>query len=72
MNTPLDLVLLSSAVDRLSYLVWMQTEDARKKRNRPESIYEHLFSRQQDDGNRGFNSVEEFEAVRAKLFGGEN
>ena len=35
-------LLMAAAVDRLTYLVWMQTKDGAKGRNRPKSIAENL------------------------------
>lgn len=38
-----DTLLLASMVDRLSWLVWAKTEDARNGQNRPASIVERLI-----------------------------
>lgn len=71
MNVPLDLVLSAAAVDRLSLLVWAQSRDAEKGRNRPESLVSELLG----EGKRGgdicaFSSGDEFEAARKKMTDG--
>ena len=68
MKAPLDLVLSAAAVDRLSLLVWAQSRDAEKGRNRPESLVSELLG----EGKRGgdicaFSSGDEFEAARKKM-----
>ena len=42
-------LLLAAAVDRLSMLVWSKTKDAEHNRNRPESIFEKLAARPEDE-----------------------
>lgn len=71
MKAPIDLVLSAAAVDRLSLLVWAQSKDAEKGRNRPDSLVSELLG----EGKRGgdisaFSSSEEFEAARKKITGG--
>lgn len=68
MKVPLDLVLSAAAVDRLSQLVWAQSRDAEKGRNRPESLVSELLG----EGKRGgdicaFSSGDEFDAARKKM-----
>ena len=68
MTVPLDLVLSAAAVDRLSLLVWAQSEDAEKGRNRPDSLVSELLG----EGKRGgdicaFSSGDEFDAARKKM-----
>ena len=68
MKVPLDLVLSAAAVDRLSLLVWAQSRDAEKGRNRPESLVTELLG----EGKRGgdicaFSSGDEFDAARKKM-----
>lgn len=64
-----DLMLLAGAVDRLSMLVWMQTEDGVKNRNRPKSILSAVLDEEKDDVET-FDSPEAFLAARAKAIGG--
>lgn len=56
----LETILLASVVDRLSLLVWMQTEDGRKGSNRPQSLAEQLLSTEEKE-TVGFDTPEEFE-----------
>lgn len=44
-------LLLASAVDRLSFLAWAKTEDARHGRNRPESIVMNMLEPKQNESN---------------------
>lgn len=46
---PLKTMLLASAVDRLSLLVWAKTKDAEKNRNRPKSVLEELMKKSESD-----------------------
>lgn len=43
MKVPLDMFMLAAAVDRLSNLVWLQTDDGAKGRHQPESIARKLL-----------------------------
>ena len=68
MKVPLDLILSAAAVDRLSLLVWAQSKDAEKGRNRPDSLVSELLG----EGKRGgdicaFSSGDEFDAARKKM-----
>jgi hypothetical protein len=70
---PLDTQLLAAAVDKLSLLVWAQTKDGQKGRNRPPSVFQAL-NKKTDEGNRpeSFASGADFEAARKRLLeGGE-
>ncbi len=67
-------MLLALIADKLSYLVWFQTEDAIKNKNRPDSIYLSLAGTQgqKSDGDvTTFETGDEFEAVWKKITGGE-
>lgn len=44
-------LLLASAVDRLAFLAWAKTEDARHGRNRPESIVANLLEPHKNENN---------------------
>ena len=65
-------MLLAACADRLSLLVWQNTKDGQKGRNRPASIYEALSGHQapEEPGVAGFDSPEAFEAARAKILKG--
>ena len=59
--------LTALAVDRLSFLVWMQTKDGQKNRNRPKSVAEALLGTKTEAETVAFDSPEDFEAQRAAI-----
>lgn len=61
-----DTLLLASACDRLSFLVWAKTKDGQKGRNRPKSIFEKMIENIEEKAIE-FNSVEEFEKYRKTI-----
>lgn len=63
-----DTILLAAIVDRLGLLVWAQTEDGQKGRNRPQSIIDALTG--VEDGPQGYSTPEEFEAERRRIING--
>jgi len=64
-----DTMLLAAAVDRLSLLIWMQTEDGQRNRNRPKSILSSILNTEENEVA-AFDSPEAFMAARAKAIGG--
>lgn len=60
---PFETLLLSSVVDRLSYLLWFQTKDGQKGKNRPKSIYNELC-KTNDETYKAFDSIAEFNKYR--------
>lgn len=68
-KTTNEIILLAQAVDRLSLLVWKDTKDGQHNRHRPESIAERILFGDPKKKTVGdaFDSVEEFEAARARL-----
>lgn len=56
-------MLLAAAVDRLSILVWQNSEDGRKGENRPASILSVLLGEGQEDGSdiQTFETGEDFQ-----------
>lgn len=70
-GTRLDLktVLLAMAVDRLAELVWTKTKDAKKGRNKPDSVLRILEQKpaRPKRAHLTFDSAEAFEAARAKM-----
>ena len=67
MKIPTATALIAAAVDRLALLVWMQSENGAKRRNRPESILARLTKEQnKDDKVEAYNAPEEFEAALKK------
>ena len=70
-NVSPTLLLLAHAVDRLSILVWKDTKDGRKNRNKPESVVNMLL-RSKSDKNKhisstAFESAEAFETCRKHI-----
>ena len=71
---PTDTMLLAGISDKLSMLVWFQTEDGQKGKNRP-TMLTGLLTKSEPDNEKDvivFNSGEEFEKRRKELLvGGE-
>jgi len=68
----MDTLLLASIVDRLSFIAWTKTEDAKKNRNRPKMMVDALLNPGKADGKADyahFASGEEFEAARNRILG---
>ena len=63
MTIPLNTLLLATAVDRLGLLLWLQTKDGSKGRNRPTLIIQKLQKSEEDDVV-GFASGKDFERER--------
>ena len=68
----LQTLLLAGISDRLGTLVWFQSEDGRKKINRPESILEILSGEKKEEEKkiRSFDSPADFEAARLRIING--
>lgn len=63
--------MIAIAVDQLKALVWAQTKDAVKGRNRPKSIAENLLGDRPDSNqNEGFETKEEFNKRLEVIRGG--
>ena len=64
-----DTLLLAAATDWLATLVWMQSEDGQKRRNRPKTVLVALLGEQAKPGGevRAFDTAEEYEAERARI-----
>ena len=66
-----EIALMATVADRLGLLVWMQTKDGQKNRNRPESILERLTRKEkQKDDLETFPTPAEYEAARMKILNG--
>ena len=63
----LDTMLLASAVDKLSLLVWTKTKDGQKGRNKPTSLVESINKPVKVKEELVFATGEEFERVRNKI-----
>lgn len=65
---PTDITLLTAAVDRLSLLVWAQSKDAQKGRNRPQMLMDSLTAKNKKGNDVAtFRTPEDFEAARTRL-----
>lgn len=58
-------LLLAAAVDRLSLLVWAKTKDGINGRNRPDSIFDKLTSRPEEEKKDKTIAFDNGEAFRA-------
>lgn len=67
-----DILLLAAAVDRLSLILWMQSEDGRTGKNRPSSIVDSMTGvvKNENGGIASFDSSEAFEAARKQILKG--
>lgn len=65
---PLDTLLLALIADAEKINVWMQTKDATKGKNKPNSILEAMIGEQKETV--AFDSPEAFMEWRAKIMGG--
>lgn len=68
---PIDTLLLAGISDKVNTLIWFQTKDGQKGKNRPASITDSLTNnKNKTDGANDFvvfNSGEDFEKVRQGL-----
>lgn len=62
-------LIIASILDKLSLLVWFNSQDGQKNINRPKSVVEALLNNEND--TMLFNSIEEFEEYKQKLLGKE-
>lgn len=63
-------ILLAAAVDRLSYMVWGMTEDARKGINRPSSVLDAMLGNAGETRETvGFATAEEYENEWERITG---
>lgn len=63
-------MLLAAMVDRLSLLLWLNTDAGRKGENQPASILDVLMGNEADDKQvEGFETAEEFENAWEQITG---
>lgn len=68
----IDVLLTAVIADRLTQLVWFQTKDGHKHRNKPKSFVKMLTqTTKQQKQERSFSSSAEFEAERKRLIEGK-
>ena len=76
LNYDFTTLLLSAMTDGINTLIWMQTEDGHKGRNRPKSIYAQLVGLDEQEGSdlTTFASGADFDRAWKELLweGGEN
>lgn len=66
----IDILMTASIVDRLSLLVWMNSEDGQKGVNRPESMVDKLTGKTKERDLIAFDTAEAFDEMRRRLFEG--
>lgn len=66
MRVPLNTMLLSLIYDKMSMKFWSESEDGRRKRNRPQSITK-LLTENPEPKPKAFVSGEAFMAARKKI-----
>lgn len=63
-------LLLAAVVDKLSLLLWINTEDGRKGTNRPPSILGTILGSDKDDNPvESFDSADDFESAWTNITG---
>lgn len=71
-ETPISTIMMAAIIDRLSLLVWQNSRDGTKGKNRPEMLVESLFRKSETLRDIAvYDSAEEFEKARRKLLGKE-
>lgn len=72
-SIPVNTQLLAIIADTARVLAWQNTEDGRRGKNAPVSVFEALIGTNKKDevSGAGFDSPEEFAAWREGMIGGE-
>lgn len=66
-----EIMLLAHAVDRLSILIWQQTKDGAKNRNKPQSIVDQImYGKPSNVKCDSFDTPEEFWSARERILKG--
>ena len=72
MNVSAEMMLMAAILDQLNTLVWFQTDDGQKHRNRPESVLQALTAPEKTENDIvAFESGEDFMNEWKRLAGGE-
>ena len=72
LNATIDIILLAHIIDSVNTLVWFQTEDGHKNKNRPESILEKIMADPEEEPEfMSFDTPEEFELARQMILTGK-
>ncbi len=69
-DVPVDTLLLATIADALKILIWQNTKDGAKGKNKPSSIVDALLHKDKESESMGFDSVDDFKAWRANILGG--
>ena len=69
---PVNTQLLAITADAARAIAWQNTEDGRRGRNAPVSIFRELVGTDKKEDGAGFESTEEFIAWREGMIGGNN
>ena len=69
---PTSMAIQAAIMDRLSLLLWIQTENGAKGRNRPKSLLNELTSEKQENQVDAFTSGDEFMRMWSMLAGKED
>lgn len=72
MKYPLDTLLIASANDRLSYLLWAKTKDGQKGRKKPKLIFDYLVSEKNNEEYMTFDTAQAFKDYCDRLRKGNN
>ena len=59
--------LLAVIADGVRTLIWQNTEDGHKGRNKPESVLQKLIDGKKENETMSFATAEEFEAERNRI-----
>ena len=63
-------LLLAAAVDRLSLLLWINSEDGKYGKNRPPSLLDSIYGLDQNDNQvEAFESADEYETAWEQITG---
>lgn len=65
-----DTMLLAALVDHMAMSVWMRSENAKKGRDKPQSVLALLTGQEQEEKSVGFATPEEYERKRAEIIKG--
>lgn len=62
--TPAELSVLALIYDKLSLLLWAQSKDGQKNRNKPESLYQLMNQKPKEKNLVAFDTGEDFDRAR--------
>ena len=65
-------ILLAMLVDNTAHLIWMQSEDAQRGKNRPGSVLAALLGEKEENEIEAFDTPEDFERERERILYGKD